>query len=67
MISEDISNGEELVKVPVVNELSDERPTSFGVTRFSWCCISQNAFPAYRSRTQKKEKQGLVIKRFSRH
>lgn len=40
MISEDISNGEELVKVPVVNELSDERPTSFGVTRFSWSCIS---------------------------
>ena len=40
MISEDISNGEELVKVPVVNELSDKRPTSFGVKRFSWCCIS---------------------------
>ena len=40
MISEDISNGEELVKVPVVNELSDKRPTSFGVTRFSWCCIT---------------------------
>ena len=32
MISEDISNGEELVEVPVVNELSDERPTPFGVT-----------------------------------
>lgn len=64
MISEDISNGEELVKVPVVNELSDERPTSFGVTPFSWRCI--RTLFHHRSRTRKKEEQELVIKRFSR-
>ena len=31
MISEDISNGQERVMVPVVNELDDESPTPFGV------------------------------------
>lgn len=31
MMSEDISNGRERVKVPAVNELNDEKPTAFGV------------------------------------
>lgn len=47
MISEDISNGEELVKVPVVNELSDERPTSFGYTRE--CIAGPNVDESFKS------------------
>ena len=31
MISEDISNGRERVKVPAINELNDQKPTAFGV------------------------------------
>lgn len=31
MITEDISQGKERVKVPVVNELNDEKPIGFGV------------------------------------
>lgn len=31
MIAEDISKGEENVKVPVVNELNDEKPSEFRV------------------------------------
>lgn len=37
MIAEDISQGKERVKVPVVNELNDEMPTEFGViSRYSY-------------------------------
>jgi len=35
MISEDISDGKERVKVPVVNELNDETPTEFGVINYA--------------------------------
>ena len=33
MIAEDISKGKENVKVPVVNELNDEKPSEFGVIK----------------------------------
>ena len=33
MIVEDISKGKENIKVPVVNELNDEKPSEFGVIR----------------------------------
>lgn len=31
MINNDVSQGKERVKVPVVNELDDEKPSAFGV------------------------------------
>lgn len=56
MIAEDISKGKENVKVPVVNELNDEKPSEFGVIKriaifqtyqpFRWLCYCE--FSIYR-------------------
>lgn len=47
MISEDISNGQERVMVPVVNELDDESPTPFGYTRE--CIAGPNVSDSFKS------------------
>jgi len=47
MISEDISEGKERVKVPVVNELNDETPTEFGYTTV--CIGGPNVSEAFNS------------------
>ena len=48
MIAEDISKGKENVKVPVVNELNDEKPSEFRVI-ITKCVIS---IPRVRSQLQ---------------
>jgi len=47
MIAEDISKGKENVKVPVVNELNEEKPSEFGYTPF--CIGGPNVSEAFNS------------------
>lgn len=46
MIAEDISKGKENVKVPVVNELNDEKPGEFGVIITECFILKAPTFPA---------------------
>lgn len=46
MITEDISKGKENVKVPVVNELNDEKPNEFVVIINRMLFFKSASFPA---------------------
>ena len=51
MIAGDISKGKENVKVPVVNELNDEKPNEFTVI-ITECVISIESIPRVHVRSQ---------------